>query len=167
MDPGGRGRRDARRTVQARPGQDPGTRTSSSREAFATWLDLGDNAFALLGEVLDTAPIALRRLTRIEPEALGTLKEGQRKAWALERMPKPVRVELCDLAVAGGWAGRAMSFGRPVSSTGRSCVKVSGGASTISCSFSRLTFDKPIALHWPSTTRSKACEVSTDVTPES
>jgi hypothetical protein len=41
-------------------------------------------------------------------------------------------------------------------------------ASTISCSFVKLIFDKPIVLHWPSSTKhSNACHVSTNVTPGS
>lgn len=91
------------------------------RERFAARLDAGEDALPLLGEILDATPDALERLKGSQPDALGSLEEAQRKAWAIELMDPEVmkELELVDpkklreadaLDVAGGWAGRAMSF---------------------------------------------------------
>lgn len=82
-----------------------------SRRKFASRLDKGTDALRLLGQILEADPAALAKLAAFQPEALGSLEEAQRKAWALELMPDEVRAELpSDLERAGGWAGRAMSF---------------------------------------------------------
>lgn len=81
------------------------------REPAATRLDEGADPLELLATTLDAEPAALKTLLDRERCADRPAPELQRKAWALELMNAEMLGALGnDLDLAGGWAGRAMSF---------------------------------------------------------
>jgi DNA polymerase-3 subunit epsilon len=83
----------------------------TAEAAYAERLDQGASAVALLADLLDSTPEALTSLLLREPEAFRSIEEARRKVWAVEFLgPEKLMALDDDLDVAGGWAGRLMSF---------------------------------------------------------